>query len=399
MRSQKPSEKTVLSYLATRIQARLPDIVRAAGMPASTVVGSLARLEKKGLVARAGTQAGVRGRPMATFKIRLPGPIAACQFDGTQLVGTILDTDLHAVAFQKIDLEQVEHIDQAVELLRRLLVDLEAASGLAREDLLGLALSINAVKVGNRTLMSSVLAWASDATPETFTTGLGLPVKLVTLPGVLAEYQTFSTEVPKSIVAFRVGDGISAHSLLAGKVHRGYTHQAGELGHVAVEASGPLCGCGRRGCLEAYGSGPAIVRRVLEELESGVASQLNRQAISACSPREAIEAIWTAWSAGDGYARAFMDPIFDRLGWGLGLVVNLLDPEVVVMGGYVLKDRPEWIDEIVRRSQRWILHGAVRKTRFEPSRVTPEEELRVIGCAFGNHNQAPHAHPKELAQP
>ncbi len=379
---QKLSEKTVLTHLAMRMQVSLPDLVRHVGMPASTVVGILSRLAKKGLVAKGESLGVARGRPLATYRLKLPQPVAVCQFDGTQLIGAVLDEDFQTKALRRIDLGPVETLDEAIEVLRQFLGQLEQESGISRPEISGLALSVNAVRRGNRVLMSSVLPWAKEATEETFTTKLEMPVRLVMLPGVLAEYQKFIGSAPRSMVLLRVADGVSANFMVFGRAYRGFTQLAGELGHVTVDPTGPLCGCGRRGCLEALCSGPAIYKHILDELESGVACALDRNTLQSLAPRKAIEEIWKAWKAGDSYLRAVMEQVFDRLGWGLGLVINLNDPEYVAMGGYVLANKPEWIEEVVRQAQRWILHSGIRATKFEESRVTSEDELRVIGSSF-----------------
>ena len=77
-----------------------------------------------------------------------------------------------------------------------------------------------------------------------------------------------------------------------------------------------------------------------------------------------------------------MESIFDQLGWGLGLVVNLYDPQAIAAGGYVLADKPEWLDEIRRRAERWTLHAAKRDLPLQPGRATMEDILRVVGLLY-----------------
>jgi glucokinase len=179
---------------------------------------------------------------------------------------------------------------------------------------------------------------------------------------------------------------VSAHMIDSGQYLAGRHSLAGELGHVTVDPSGILCGCGRRGCLETICSGPAITRRAIDDLRHGVRSALRLAELEALPPRDAMQHIWQAWERGDTFAHAMMDAVFDQLAWGLGLVVNLFDPDVIVAGGYVLKDRPAWVSEIERRAQRWILHAAKRRTTLIPAQATLEDELRVAACGF--HSQA-----------
>jgi glucokinase len=167
-----------------------------------------------------------------------------------------------------------------------------------------------------------------------------------------------------------------------GRPLRGQSSLAGELGHVIVERDGPLCGCGRRGCLEAFCSGPAICRNVAEGLAAGAASQLDAAMFRDASPRKAIEALWRAWQQGDTYAHATMDIVLDKLGWGLGLVLNLLDPQVVAVHGYVLEEKLEWLEEIRRRAERWTLHAARRDNRVEFSIARQEDEMQVAACNY-----------------
>ena len=66
----------------------------------------------------------------------------------------------------------------------------------------------------------------------------------------------------------------------------------------------------------------------------------------------------------------------------MGLVINLMDPDHVAISGYVLADKPQWIEEVVRRSQRWILHAARRRSVIVPARATLEDELVALACGF-----------------
>jgi len=210
----------------------------------------------------------------------------------------------------------------------------------------------------------------------------------------LAEYQERLLRrpvPPASLVELNVADGISAHTMVQGRPLLGSGCLAGELGHVTVEANGTLCGCGRRGCLEAYGCGPAICRQVADGLAAGVASCLDARSWAGVPPRAAIEQLWNAWQQGDTYVRAVMDAVLDRLAWGLGLVLNLFDPEIVAVHGYVLEGKGAWLAEIKRRAERWTLHAARRRNRVEFGLARLEDEMRVAACRFYYPLDAPAA--------
>lgn len=373
------SDRLVLSCLAARGRVTVPDLARHLGLPASTAAGVIERLSGRGLIAPGPLLVRGRGRPVATYGPRLSAPAAACQFDGTRLAAGIFDRDLNLVAETARDFERVETPAQAAETVSGALREM-AARGAPQVS--GLALSINAVTTGGRTLASSVLPWARTGVAREFSRRLALETRVVSGTALLAEYRKLPEPLPRVMMRLAAGDGVSAHTVFSGLLRAGRPALEGELGHVAREAGGPLCGCGRRGCLEAWCAGPAVVHRALDDLASGVAGMVDRAALAAASPRQALEMIGRAWEAGDGYARGLMDDVLDRLAWGLGAAVNLVAPDLVVMGGYVLGACAQWPEEVRRRAERWIFRAARRRTVYRLSRVTRVDELRVAASIF-----------------
>jgi glucokinase len=381
------SEKAVLDHFLLTGRSSVPRLADWCGVPATTSLGIVRRLVAKGLVVRGPETLGTRGRPVVTYRPRLPKPLVVCQFDGTQLTGALVECGLEVRGRQVRPIRGIQQKQQALETVRQLCEAVLAETAIARESLAGLALLVSAVDVGGSCLVSSVLPWVDDRLEETLSAGLQTEVRIVRTPvRVIAEYQQRvdrDQTPPGSVVAFNVADGLSAEAVVQGRPLRGECSLAGELGHVIVEREGPLCGCGRRGCLEAFCSGPAICRQVAEGLAAaGVASRLDAQLFREASPREAIEGLWQAWQEGDSYAHAVMDAVLDRLGWGLGLVLTLFDPQVVAVHGYVLDNKPAWLEETRRRASRWTLHAARRTNRVEFGLAAWDDIARVAACDY-----------------
>lgn len=118
-----------------------------------------------------------------------------------------------------------------------------------------------------------------------------------------------------SLVMVTVGTGVGGGVVLGGGLWRGSRHRGGEIGHSVVEASGLLCNCGQRGCLEVYASGTAIAR------EAGTADG---------------HAAFAAAEAGDARARAAIAGAARKLATGLVSLSSVLDPEGFVLGGGVM---------------------------------------------------------------
>ncbi len=120
----------------------------------------------------------------------------------------------------------------------------------------------------------------------------------------------------------QVSTGVGGALCLGGQVYAGARGLAGEVGHLILDEGGPPCACGRRGCLQALVSGPALARRFHEA--GGRAG-------------ERAEAVFAAAGAGDPRARAVLAAAARDLGRGLAIVVNLLNPEMLVLGGGVME--------------------------------------------------------------
>ncbi|MGQ0617036.1 MAG: ROK family protein [Acidimicrobiia bacterium] len=134
------------------------------------------------------------------------------------------------------------------------------------------------------------------------------------------------------MVMVTLGTGIGAGLVAGGRLQRGRHGFAGEPGHMVVDPDGPLCPCGRRGCWERYASGSGLGRLAREAAEAGQAPRLVE--LAGGDP-EAVKGEHVTAAAGQGDQDALA--VLRQLGWwvalGLANLVNVLDPEVVVVGG------------------------------------------------------------------
>ena len=136
----------------------------------------------------------------------------------------------------------------------------------------------------------------------------------------------------ENLVCITVGTGIGSGLVVNGKLVRGANNAAGEIGHIKLNAEGgPLCGCGDRGCLEAYASGPSIVALAEEYIRGGKSTKYRELANPDITPY--IVAV--AAKEGDPVARQIFRIMGEYIGMGLTSVVNLLNPEKIIIGGGV----------------------------------------------------------------
>jgi len=132
-----------------------------------------------------------------------------------------------------------------------------------------------------------------------------------------------------------IGTGIGTGIVFDGRIYHGRTGAAAEGGHVSIDYRGPRCGCGKPGCIEVLASGPAIARRARARLtEQGARSTLldlaggNVNAVTS-------EMVGKAFAAGDALAREVLRETIELLALWLGNTIDLLEPDVIIMGGGV----------------------------------------------------------------
>ncbi len=136
----------------------------------------------------------------------------------------------------------------------------------------------------------------------------------------------------ENLICITVGTGIGSGLIINGKLVRGASNAAGEIGHIKLDMhGGPLCGCGDRGCLEAFASGPSIVAMAEEYIKGGKSTKYRELANPDITPYIVSEAA----KQGDPVAKRIFTIVGEYIGIGLASVVNLLNPEKIIIGGGV----------------------------------------------------------------
>ncbi len=217
----------------------------------------------------------------------------------------------------------------------RHLVETLLAQELAAADSLGL--DVRAIGVGTAGIVdpwSGIVVSATDTLLDWVGTDIGAVIAAVcNLPvrvdndvnaAAVAEVSVGAARSFRRCLIVAVGTGIGGALVADGRVERGATGTAGEIGHLPVGAvDGPACSCGRRGHLEAYASGPAMERRYAE--------------VAPASPPADFRGIARLGESGDIVATRVISDAGSVLGRTLGGLVNVFDPEVVVLGGGVVE--------------------------------------------------------------
>jgi glucokinase len=158
-----------------------------------------------------------------------------------------------------------------------------------------------------------------------------------------------------------IGTGIGTGIVFDGRIYHGKTGAAGEGGHVSIDYRGPRCACGKPGCIEALAAGPAIAKRARAKLTSNSAAtssllELANGDIEAVSS----EMVGQAYAAGDRLAKEVLVETVELLTVWLGNMVDLLDPDVMIIGGGVAVMLSPFFDEVKRALPKWCINSCVR---------------------------------------
>ena len=178
------------------------------------------------------------------------------------------------------------------------------------------------------------------------------------------------------VVMLTLGTGIGSGFIVDGRLMRGATGAAAELGHMIIEQNGPLCPCGLRGCLEALASGRAIARAAREAVDDE-----DSMLIEMAGGPEAITARLVAAAATeyDEVAMTVLRRAGTALGFGLSNVVNIFDPQVIVLGGSVVAAGEPYLGPA-----RDTLAQCLQKQKRRPARLdvtTLGQDGGIIGAA------------------
>jgi len=254
---------------------------------------------------------------------------------GTKVLGGVVDDHGRVLAKARRD-TPAEDTGKTLDFIVEVIQELAAAQPVAAVGI-GAAGWIDESRA--TVLFAPNLAWRNEPLRDRLAERVGLPV-VVENDGNAAAWAEFrygaARAADESMVLVALGTGIGGGLIIGGQLIRGAHGIAGEPGHVRVVPGGLPCGCGRHGCLEQYASGKALLRYAKQQAQTDPASAARLLDLAGGAP-EAITGpmVTTAAQEGDPASVAAFTTVGGWLGEGLVDLVQLLDPQVLVVGGGV----------------------------------------------------------------
>ena len=172
----------------------------------------------------------------------------------------------------------------------------------------------------------------------------------------LAEYLWGAARGYRYVFYATLGTGIGTGIVFDGRIYHGRTGAAAEGGHITIDWHGPKCGCGKHGCIEVLASGPAIATRARAKIAAGDARGAHLLKLSGGAEKIQAEHVAEAWRGGDALATEVLAETADLLAIWLGNVIDVLEPEIIVIGGGVGELASHWFGRIREKLPAWSIN-------------------------------------------
>ncbi len=342
----------------------------------STFVRGLAR---RGLVVDAGLGDSRGGRKPGLIKIN---PEHACaigvELSAYRLAGLVMDMAGNVIARRQREVRhrfssspEMEELLSLVNELREMVPD---------KNLIGVGVGVSGIvekKKGISVKFPCADNWENVPLGEVLSarTGFGALVDNDVQTTTLAELIFGGGKGVGDFLYLHLGRGIGLGIVVKGKVYEGADGNVGELGHTVIEQDGPICYCGNYGCLESLASPPAIVAQAKQAIEKDVDSVIAEK-LEKGSQDLALATILEAAERSDRLACNLLEKAGRYIGLAAANAVNLLNPELLLLGGPMASGSPFLVDALVRAFRSLVMRH-LRETRIELSPLAGE------GCSLG----------------
>ncbi len=349
------NRQAVLRYLYfERPMSRL-ELSQYSGLSPATVSNVVAELLKEEIVIEMGLAESEGGRPRTILAVNP----AYGYFVGVDLGETHVQMELFDLALNKqrsvrtlVSPTQTSP-EQYVELIQAGLNELRDLEGPKLAKLLGIGIGVPGMveRSGPQLVSSPIWKWQSVAFGDLLRSKISVPIRIDNgaKAMTLAEAWFGAGRNLQNLIAVLVGTGVGAGIISGGNLYRGPSNSAGEFGHTIMALNGRDCRCGSQGCLETYIGAPGIIA-TLRDIAP------HSPLLAATSELAVLDNLVRATKQGDATAIQTLHITAHYLGAGIANLVNLFNPEMIVLGGWVgLLVGDTILDDLRQYLERYVL--------------------------------------------
>jgi glucokinase-like ROK family protein len=352
------------------------ELARKVGLTRAAVTSIVNDLLAVGVIREAESRYAPSGRRPVVLEVNAErGKVIGIDMGATHV--TILLADFSACVLRELEspFDINDGPEECLFQVDSLLRDFLDKAGVKLEDILAIGVGVPGPIVSDAGMVSGppiMPGWDSYPIRDHLQELWQCPIALSNDAelGALGEWAYGAGRGERNLAYIKVGTGIGCGLLLDGRLYRGTTGSAGEIGHITITENGPLCTCGNRGCLEALAGGNAIARSAQEMVRSGHRTQMaSITPINSLTARDVIAAARN----GDLTAQNIVAEAGEHLGTAIASVVNLFNPSMIVVGGGVAQ-----IGDL--------LLEPIRKTVRERSLKVASRAVRITAALLGRRS-------------
>lgn len=321
------------------------------------------------------------GRPKAMLGLR--GDYCKClglDLGGTYISGVIIDFTGEVVCSHNVDIYSEMEPDKLIELSFEFIEALLQKANLEMESISGIGISIPGFidkDSGLSVLSENIPKWFNVPLKDIFSEKFGKDVYIDDCSRLMAVAELWygkGKEV-KNFLSFDLGLGIGCGIVIDHRVYAGASGKSGEVGHTIVEVDGPLCTCGRHGCIESLASGWALVLQAEKAIKDGVSTMLNEMIEEGSSPT--TEDIRLAAEKGDEFCVSLLKHAGEYIGIGIANAIDLFNPSLVIINGKLIADNSVIVEEIEKTIEEQTMPQIYSDTKIV------ESDIGVLASAIG----------------
>jgi len=374
------NKKDVLTVIREQGPIYKAEISRVTGLSLPTVIKIVDELAEHGLVRDVGKGESSGGKPPQLLDFAADSYYMVGVDVGTTNINCVMMDMAANIVWQYTTPTIVS--DSSEQVIKRILQTIDTVirhSPVPSERILGVGVGMPGLLEDGVVLFSPDFRWEQVDLLSRLREQFRYPIQIHNVTRTMAMGERWfghGRGDVRSFICVNLGYGIGAALYLDGLMFNGGSGTSGELGHMTVDSSGPVCACGRRGCLESLAAGNAIAKRAEREIADGRTSL-----IASSRPHAELEAkdVFAAAAQHDPLALEIIHDAAEHIGTALANVITLIDPEVIILEGGLSRAGEPFIEEIRQVVTRFQMRYAGRNSRIVVSELG--EDAAAIGAA------------------
>src|SRR5260221_10733092 len=300
--------------------------------------------------------------------------VVGIDLGGTKIVAGLFDRSLECIGTAKVSTKAQRGMETVLSRIERCVRDAVDEADLSLKPVAGVGIGAPGAvdfQTGTVIFAPNLDGWKEVPLKKELEMQLGLPV-LVENDGNIAVLGVHVAELkskPRHVAGIFVGTGIGGGLIMDGELYSGFNHTAGEIGHMVLDINGPKCGCGNRGCFEALASRTAIFQRIKAGVKEGEKTLLTEMLGDGLEDLRSGD-LRKAIRRGDKFVAKVVEQTAEYIGIGVANLVNILGPDVVVLGGGVMEAlADEMTAVIIKTAKEHAMPGTLKGVEIIASKL------------------------------